>query len=125
MKSLLLNCEACSIEDKTKLNTIIADSYSRVVIHSHVKTEKQLLEEIETYQRVVDFYVEHLKKNPNYEAGIKELDRLRGKLKTSQDQLLELKNPKIAEKLDPQPEGTFQETRVEVSSQFMKKSIGR
>lgn len=123
-KTLLLNCRTCSEEDKTKLQTQIADSLSRVVVRSHVKTEAQLLSEIETFQKVVTFYEDLLSKNPNLEQTYREeLTRLRNQLQLCQDQLKELRTPIEPKKLDPKPEGIYQEATVEQSSNLMNASL--
>ncbi|HLW55919.1 MAG TPA: hypothetical protein VKY27_00955 [Bacteriovoracaceae bacterium] len=125
-KTLLLNCRTCSEIDKTKLTTAIADNYSRVVVRSHVKSEEKLLDEIETFQRVVEFYENLLATNPQLkEVYAKELERLKAQLKESQDQLKELRTPMEPKKLDPKPEGTFEEVSVERSSSLMKASVNR
>lgn len=126
-KTLLQNCLTCSNEDKTKLAVTIADSFNRVVFRSHVKTEAQLLEEMATYQRVIDFYVDYLAKAPKETSGpsIRELERLRNKMKECEAQLAELRSPVVAKKLDPKPEGPFVDVPVEKSSQLMKASIAK
>lgn len=123
-KTMLLNCSTCSNEDKTKLSSAIADAFSRVVLRSHLKTEAQLLEEMTTYKNVIEFYVSYNAKNPT-EASIKELERLRAKLKECEDQLKELKTPVVAKELDPKPEGPFEEVSVEKSSKLMDASLSR
>ncbi len=122
-KTLLENCLTCNNEDKTKLEVTIADAFSRVVLRSHLKTEKQLLEEIATYQRVIDFYIDYLVKNPGSEMSVKELARLKSKVKECEDQLQELRTPVSAQKLDAKPEGTFKEASVEESSLLMNRSL--
>lgn len=124
-KTLLLNCLTCSEEDRTKLTTLIADAYSRVVIHSHTKTEEQLLEEIKAYQNVVEFYIKYLETSPNYEPGIRELARLRAEIAKCEAQLEELRSPRVAEELDSTPEGSYQEVDVESSSRLMRSSLSR
>lgn len=127
MKTLLLNCLNCSNEDKTKLSVGIADSFNRVVLLSHVKTEAQLIEEMATYQKVIDFYLGYIPKVPKEiaEPSIKELDRLQKLMKVCEEQLKELKAPSIPKILDPKPEGPATEVSVEVSSQLMKASMGK
>lgn len=123
-KTLLENCLTCSNEDKTKLEASVADAFSRVVLRSHLKTEAQILEEIATYQRVIEFYVGYLANNPpGAEMSVKELERLRAKVKECEEQLEELRTPVVAQKLDPKPEGTFKEVSVEESSQLMNRSL--
>lgn len=124
-KTLLLNCHSCSQEDTTKLQAAVADAYSRVILVSHMKTEAQLLQEIEAYQRVVEFYIEYLQTSPHYEPGIRELARLRAEIIKCEEQLAELRNPKIAEELDPTPEGPYQEVSVEASSRLMKATLNK
>lgn len=123
-KTLLLNCRTCSIEDKTKLSATIADAYSRVVVRSHLKTEAQLLEEMATYQRVIDFYIGFITANPKgAEASIKELERLLKQMKECEAQLKELKTPVHPKRMDTKPEGPFEEVSVEKSSSLMKSSL--
>lgn len=125
-KTLLANCRTCSNEDKTKLEASIADGFSRVVLRSHLKTEKQILEEIATYQGVIEFYVGYLAQNPSgSEVFVKELERLRAQVKQCEEQLKELRTPMTAQKLDPKPEGTFKEVLVEESSRLMNQSLKR
>lgn len=126
-KTMLLNCLTCSNEDKTKLAVSIADSFNRVVIRSHVKTEAQLLEEMATYQKVIDFYVGYIPLVPKETAApsIKELERLRNKMKECEEQLNELKKMVVPKKVDPRPEGPFVEVSVEKSSQLMNASIAK
>lgn len=126
LKMLLTNCHTCSIEDQTKLSASITDSLSRVVVRSHLKTEEKLLEEIEAFQRVVEFYENLFKTNPDmkkvYES---ELIKFQGQLSESEAQLVELRTPKIPKFLDPMPEGHFYEVLVEDSSELMEASLSR
>jgi len=125
-KTLLLNCRTCSNVDKTKLTAIIADSLNRVTVRSHVKTEAQLLEEIATFQRVIDFYINLIATNPQAsEPFKKELENLRAKIKVSEDQLAELRSPIKPKKVDPKPEGTFEEVSVRTSSSLMNASLNK
>lgn len=126
-KTLLLNCLTCSNEDKTKLSIGIADSFNRVVLRSHVKTEAQLLEEMATYQRVIDFYIGYIPKVSKEvaEPSIKELKRLQDLMLVCEAQLKELKTPLPSKILDPKPEGPFVEVSVEKSSQLMNASIAK
>ena len=117
---------SCSNEDKTKLTTNIADSLSRVVVRSHMKTEAQLLEEMATYQRVIDFYEGFIASNPQMkETYGKELARLKANVKLCKEQLLEVRTPMSPKKLDPKAEGSFEEVSVERSSNLMKASLRR
>lgn len=123
-KTLLANCLTCSNEDKTKLEASIADGFSRVVLRSHLKTEEQILEEIATYQKVIEFYIGYLANNPpGSEMSVKELERLQAKVKECEEQLKELKTPVVAQRLDPKPEGTFKDVSVVESSQLMNRSL--
>lgn len=124
-KTLLLNCLTCSNEDKTKLSVGIADSFNRVVLRSHVKTEAQLKEEMETYQRVIDFYIGYIPKVPKEvaEPSVKELKRLQDLMKVCEAQLKELQTPLTPKILDPKPEGPFVEVPVEKSSQLMNATL--
>lgn len=125
-KTMLLNCSTCSNEDKTKLTAAIADAFSRVVLRSHLKTEAQLIDEMKTYKNVIAFYVDYIAKYPKgAEASIKELERLRAKLKECEEQLKELKTPVVAKELDPKPEGPFEEASVEKTSKLMNASLAR
>ena len=126
-KTLLLNCLTCSNEDKTKLAATIADSFSRVIVNSHVKTEAQILEEMAVYQGVINFYIDYISKVPKEiaEPSVKELERLRNKMKECEAQLAELRNPVAPKKLDPKPEGPFVDVSVEKSSQLMKASLAK
>ncbi|MEA9357217.1 hypothetical protein SHI21_13415 [Bacteriovorax sp. PP10] len=127
LKSLLLNCLTCSNEDKTKLSVDIADSFNRVVLRTHVKTEAQLKEEMETYQRVIDFYIGYIPQvsKEAAEPSIKELKRLQDLMKVCEAQLKELKTPLVPKILDPKPEGPYVEVPVETSSQLMNASIAK
>lgn len=126
MKTLLLNCRTCSTEDKTKITANIADSYSRVVVRSHVKSESQILEEMATFQRVVDFYENLIATHPNVgEPTLKELVRLKAKVKELEDQLAELRTPMEPKKLDATPEGSFEEVSVQRSSLLMRASLAK
>lgn len=125
-KTMLGNCNSCSNEDKAKLEVTIADSFARVILRSHLKTEEELNKEIATYKPVIDFYVDYIAKNPKIsEPYVKELERLRAKVKECEEQLKELKKPVVAKKLDAKPEGTFKEVSVEESSQLMNRSLKR
>lgn len=126
-KTLLLNCLTCSNEDKTKLSVGIADSFNRVVLRSHVKTEAQLKEEMETYQRVIDFYIGYIPQvsKEAAEPSVKELKRLQDLMKECEAQLKELKTPLVPKILDPKPEGPFIEVPVETSSQLMNATIAK
>lgn len=125
MKTLLLNCKTCTNEDKTKLSVAIADSYSRVTVRSHMKTEEQLIEEMKSYQAVIEFYIGYLKLVPKEgsESSVKELERLQNKMIECEAQLAELRNPVVAKKLDTTPEGPFEVVSTEKSSQLMNASI--
>lgn len=126
MKTFLLNCRTCSVEDKTKIQTAIADAFGRVIVRSHVKTEAQLRQEMASYLPVIDFYIGYIAANPKLGATyVKELERLKSKVKECEEQLKELKAPIKPQRLDPRPEGPFEEVSVEKSSNLMKASLAR
>lgn len=123
-KTLMLNCKTCSETDRTKLMAAIADAYSRVVVRSHLKTEQQLLEEMTSYQGVIDFYVNYIAANPKIgQAYVEELNRLKSQLRESQRQLQELRTPIEPKKFDAVPEGSFEEAPVEKSTKLMNASL--
>lgn len=124
LKNLVLNCTTCSIEDNTKLTAAIADSVSRVILRSHLKTEAQLLEEMKTFKGVIDFYEDYIAKSPSVGAAyIPELNRLKEKYKECEAQLKELETPIVPKVMDSKPEGTFVEASVEESSKLTNASL--
>jgi hypothetical protein len=125
MKTLLKECKTCSEVDKTKLQAAIADSFGRVVVRSHTKSEEEIHEEMEAFQRVINFYEDYLPKNPTDQGSIRELARLRAKMEELKAQLQEIRTPVEPKKLDPKPEGPYQDVSVERSSAIMKASLSR
>lgn len=120
LKTLLLNCQTCSIEDQTKLTASIADALSRVTLRSHVRTEADLLAEMNAYKGIIDFYIDLIAKNPKAAASfIPELERYQAKYEECEVLLNELRTPMEAKIMDPSPEGIFQEVSIETSSKLL------
>lgn len=123
-KNLLEDCKTCSIEDKTKLEVAVADSFDRVVVLSHSKTEEELLNEMKAYKQVIDFYIGFIEMSPSQaETSKKELERFTLMFNESKAQLEELKNKPNPKTLSSTPEGSFNERDVDYSSNLIERSL--
>ncbi|WP_412471802.1 hypothetical protein [Halobacteriovorax sp. RT-1-4] len=123
-KNLLLNCSTCSVEDKTKLEASIADAFDRVLTISHRKSKEQLLHEMESYKKVIDFYIDFMVMSPSQnETSQKELDRFTAMYDKAKGQLDELINRPAPKMMNSTPEGEFHELSVEESSKLIEASI--
>ena len=123
-KNLLANCSTCSVEDKTKLEVSIADAFDRVLTVSHRKSEEQLLHEIESYKKVVDFYIDFMEMSPSQnQTSQKELERFTAMYEKAKSQLDELRNTPAPKMMDSTPEGEFSESSVEESNMLIEASV--
>ncbi|EPZ49822.1 hypothetical protein M902_0785 [Bacteriovorax sp. BAL6_X] len=123
-KNLLANCLTCSVEDKTKLEASIADGFDRVLTVSHRKSEEQLLHEMESYKKVIDFYIDFMVLSPSQnEFSQKELDRFTAMYEKAKSQLFELRNTPAPKMMDSTPEGDFSESSIEESNMLIEASV--
>ncbi|WP_417335824.1 hypothetical protein [Halobacteriovorax marinus] len=125
-KKLLEDCKSCSLEDRSALEAKIADSFDRVVVLSHLKTEQELLEEMESYKKVIDVYTMLLETSPSTaQTSQQELERWSAKYQECADQLEELRSNPQPTSRDASPEGDFSELTVEESSRLIENSLKR
>lgn len=126
-RNLLKNCSTCSIEDKTIINSMIADNLNRIIINSDDSRIKDIENQIAFMEKVVISYrvIMKFSSDDRKEKLKKEIIALEDKIHSlKQEKSMILSRPDLQPKrLDPRPEGEYSEISILESNQLMNRSL--